>query len=163
MPPVTANDIELMVRIALAFAMGGLLGFEREQIGRPAGLRTHMLVCVGSACFTVASANAFGSDAVNRDPTRIAAQIVTGIGFLGAGTIFRTTSTVRGLTTAANIWLAAAIGLLVGGGMYWIAIFTTLLALVTLRLLRLSAIRGVREPSATGEPSITGSAGEIID
>jgi putative Mg2+ transporter-C (MgtC) family protein len=100
-------------------------------------------------------------DGATRDPTRIAAQVVSGIGFLGAGTIFRTTSTVRGLTTAANIWLVAAIGMLAGAGMYWIATFTTILAFATLHLLRLPAIRA-RSRTGSGEPSITGS-GEIID
>jgi putative Mg2+ transporter-C (MgtC) family protein len=162
MPPLTATDIEFMVRIALAFAFGGLLGFEREQIGRPAGLRTHMLVCAGAACFTIASVGMFTGEGVNRDPTRIAAQIVSGIGFLGAGTIFRTTSTVRGLTTAANIWLVAAIGMLVGGGMYWIAAFTSIMAFVTLRVLRLPIIRGATHRSVSGEPSISGSR-DVID
>jgi putative Mg2+ transporter-C (MgtC) family protein len=161
MPPITTTDIEFMVRIALAFLLGGLLGFERERIGRPAGLRTHMLVCAGSACFTVASVSTLGISGASGDPTRIAAQVVSGIGFLGAGTIFRTTSTVRGLTTAANIWLVAAIGLLIGAGMYWIATFTTALAFATLHVLRLPALRPQR--STSGEPSITGSGESIID
>jgi putative Mg2+ transporter-C (MgtC) family protein len=156
MPTLTPLDIELMVRILMAFVLGGLLGIEREQIGRPAGLRTHMLVCAGSTCFTLASAYGFDGQGTIRDPTRIAAQIVTGIGFLGAGTIFRTQSTVRGLTTAANIWLVAAIGLLLGAGMYWIAIFTTLLAYVTLRLFSLIGLLSTRR-RGKGEPSIAGS------
>lgn len=153
--PINPAEVEFSIRIALAFLLGGLLGFEREQTGRPAGLRTHMLVCAGAACFTIASAYSFPGEGTNRDPTRIAAQIVTGIGFLGAGTIFRTPSTVLGLTTAANIWLVAAIGLLAGSGMYWLAVFTTLLALITLRVLRPVAVRTTPR-RGSGEPSIMG-------
>lgn len=152
-PFISPAEIEFTIRIALAFLLGGLLGFEREQSGRPAGLRTHMLVCAGAACFTVASAYSFPGEGTNRDPTRIAAQIVTGVGFLGAGTIFRTPSTVLGLTTAANIWMVAAIGLLAGAGMYWLAIFTTLLAFLTLRVLRYTAVR-TSTRRRVGEPSI---------
>src|SRR5918994_358618 len=108
----------MMVRIALGFLLGGVLGWQREQVGRPAGLRTHMMVSAGSAAFTVVSVYGFPDQGTVRDPARIAAQIVTGVGFLGAGTIWRTPSTVRGLTTAASIWLAAAIGMLVGAGLY---------------------------------------------
>ena len=92
-------DLELMVRIALAFMLGGVIGYERETTQRPAGLRTHMLVAAGAAAFTVVSVYAFAGQGTVRDPARVAAQIVTGVGFLGAGTIWRTSSTVRGLTT----------------------------------------------------------------
>src|SRR5438477_9338592 len=93
------RDIDYVTvgRVLLAFFLGGVVGFERQRVRRPAGLRTHMLVCAGSACFTVASVYGFDGFGTNRDPARLAAQIITGIGFLGAGTIFRTGSTVLGL------------------------------------------------------------------
>ena len=144
-------DIEEMLRVLLAFVLGGVIGYERESIHRPAGLRTHMLVAAGSAAFTIASIYAFVGEGTVRDPARLAAQIVTGIGFLGAGTIWRTPSTVRGLTTAASIWLVAACGLLAGAGMYLIAIFTTLCGFVTLRWGRPP---GRRRRILAGEPSI---------
>src|SRR5688572_31401334 len=93
-------DAITIARVFLAFILGGVVGFERERMRRPAGLRTHMLVAAGSACFTVASVYGFDELGTVRDPARLAAQIITGIGFLGAGTIFKTGSTVRGLTTA---------------------------------------------------------------
>jgi putative Mg2+ transporter-C (MgtC) family protein len=153
-PFISALDLELMVRVLLSFALGGVLGYEREQTGRPAGLRTHMLVCVGSACFTVAGIYGFQMiGAGPRDPARIAAQIVSGVGFLGAGTIFRTPSTVRGLTTAASIWLVAAIGLLIGTGMYALAVFTTACAYVALQWLRLPSRK---RRGRVGEPALAG-------
>lgn len=103
---------EMVVKLLLAFLAGGLVGLERERQERPAGLRTHMLVCGGSLLFTVISLN-IGD---RGDHTRIAAQIVSGIGFLGAGTIFRSGSSVRGLTTAAGLWTVAAIGMGIGAG-----------------------------------------------
>ena len=149
---ITPLDLELMLRVLLAFIMGGVLGYERERTGRPAGLRTHMLVCAGSVCFTLAGVYGFaGPPNSMRDPSRVAAQIVTGVGFLGAGTIFRTPSTVRGLTTAASIWLVAAIGMLIGSGMYALALFTTVLGFMTLKWLR-PRVRRRR----VGEPSIAG-------
>src|SRR5919202_5158819 len=147
-------DVELMLRILLAFLLGGLIGYEREIIQRPAGLRTHMLVAAGSAAFTIASIYAFVGQGTVRDPGRVAAQIVTGIGFLGAGTIWRTPSTVRGLTTAASIWLVAAAGLLAGAGMYAIAVFTTECGFITLRW---GSPTARRRRMASGEPSITGA------
>ena len=144
-------ELELLGRIVLGFALGGVLGWGRERAGRPAGLRTHMLVTAGAAAYTIVSVYGFLDQGTVRDPGRVAAQIVTGIGFLGAGTIWRTPSTVLGLTTAASIWLAAAIGMFAGTGLYLLAIVTTLLGYICLELLR---PRGRRRH---GEPSITGT------
>jgi putative Mg2+ transporter-C (MgtC) family protein len=146
-------DLELMLRVTMAFVLGGLIGYERETTQRPAGLRTHMLVAAGSAAFTVASVYGFVGEGTVRDPARVAAQIVTGVGFLGAGTIWRTSSTVRGLTTAASIWLVAAVGMLAGGGMYLLAVFTTLCGFATLRWGRPPSRRR-RLIAKAGEPSI---------
>lgn len=141
----------MMLRIVLAFGLGAVLGWERDRAGRPAGLRTHMMVAAGSAAFTLVSIYGFPepSGGLPRDPARVAAQIVSGVGFLGAGTIFRTPSTVRGLTTAASIWLSAAIGMMAGVGMYVVAIGTALLGYICLRWLRTPSRR-----TGAGEPSI---------
>ena len=144
------NDLEAILRVALAFLLGGVIGFERESINQPAGLRTHMLVAGGSACFTIASI--FGFVGPNVDPGRVAAQIVTGIGFLGAGAIWRTPNTVRGLTTAASIWMVAAIGMVSASGLYAIAIFCTVISAVALHFLRSPAKR--RQLRTVGEPSL---------
>ena len=136
---------DALLRLALAAALGGAVGLEREFREREAGFRTHMLVSVGSALFTIASAYGFrdflvsGGNLVRTDPTRIAAQIVTGIGFLGAGAIIRQGLSVRGLTTAATLWVVAAIGLTTGAGYYWPAVITTALALISLWPLRIAA------------------------
>jgi putative Mg2+ transporter-C (MgtC) family protein len=153
-PEVTPLDLELILRILMAFALGGVIGYERETIQRPAGLRTHMLVAAGSAVFTIVSIYAFVGQGTVRDPARVAAQIVTGVGFLGAGTIWRTSSTVRGLTTAASIWLVAAIGMLAATGFYVLAVFTTLCGFAALRWGRTPSRR--RRLAKSGEPSITG-------
>jgi putative Mg2+ transporter-C (MgtC) family protein len=145
-------DLEMTVRILLAFALGALLGWERERAGRPAGLRTFMMVTAGSAAFTLVSVYGFLDQGTVRDPARVAAQIVTGIGFLGAGTIWRTPSTVRGLTTAATIWFAAAVGMMVGTGLYLVGTVTAILGFICLQWLRSPS----RRASMRGEPSITG-------
>ena len=129
----------ILLRLTVAAALGGAIGLERELRERQAGLRTHLVVCVGSALFTLVSAYAFTSPRV--DPTRIAAQIVSGIGFLGAGAIIRQGLSVRGLTTAATLWLVAAIGMASGAGYYDAAIIATLGALLTLGPLRIVAFR----------------------
>ncbi len=136
---------EALVRLVLAAVLGGAVGLERELREREAGFRTHLLVSVGSALFTIASAYGFreflvsGGNVVRADPTRIAAQIVTGIGFLGAGAIIRQGLSVRGLTTAATLWVVAAIGLTTGAGYYWPAVATTAIALFSLWPLRIVA------------------------
>jgi putative Mg2+ transporter-C (MgtC) family protein len=139
-----------LLRISIAAGLGGAVGLERELREREAGLRTHLVVCVGSALFTLVSAYGFhdflvsGGSLVRTDPTRIAAQIVSGIGFLGAGAIIRQGLSVRGLTTAATLWLVAAIGMACGAGYYVPAIISTGVALITLGPLRIVAFRVVR-------------------
>jgi putative Mg2+ transporter-C (MgtC) family protein len=145
-------EIDLLLRILLGTSLGAVIGFERDLHGRPAGLRTHSIVALASATFMVVSTRFvyfqhYGpGDLVMVDPSRIAASVVSGIGFLGAGAILRTGITIRGLTTAAGLWLVAAIGMAAGGGMYVVAIFVTALGLAALTLLRRFEDRG--EPIA---------------
>jgi putative Mg2+ transporter-C (MgtC) family protein len=141
------STAEVAVRLVVAAALGAAVGLERELREREAGLRTHMLVSVGSALFTLASAYGFheflteGGAVVRADPTRIAAQIVTGIGFIGAGAIIRQGLAVRGVTTAATLWTVAAIGLAAGAGYYAAAVLTTAIVVFSLWPLRLLAYR----------------------
>jgi putative Mg2+ transporter-C (MgtC) family protein len=134
-----------LARLGLAAVLGGAIGVERELRDREAGFRTHMLVCVGSALFTIVSAYGFreflasGDQVIRADPTRIAAQIVTGIGFLGAGAIIRQGLTIRGLTTAATLWVSAAIGIAAGAGYWSGAVIGTALTIVALWPLRLAS------------------------
>jgi putative Mg2+ transporter-C (MgtC) family protein len=132
----------VLLRLVVAAGLGGAIGLERELRERGAGLRTHLVVCVGSALFTLVSAYGFVGPHV--DPTRIAAQIVSGIGFLGAGAIIRQGLSVRGLTTAATLWLVAAIGLASGAGYYSAAVIATAGAILTLGPLRIVAYRLTR-------------------
>lgn len=122
------------MKLVLACILGGLIGIERESLNRPAGFRTYTLVCVGSALAMVVSLDMYFEyyQNVSVDPGRIAAQVVSGIGFLGAGTIMKEGATVRGLTTAAGLWGVACVGLAVGAGMYVPAIVTTVLILCVL-------------------------------
>lgn len=126
-------DTELAQRLLLAALLGGAIGFERELRQKSAGLRTNILIAVGSALFTLMSIEM--ADGRTADATRIAAQIVTGIGFLGAGAIMRTGSGVQGLTTAATVWVNAAVGVAAGGGEYHLALIATGVTLVVLFLL----------------------------
>ena len=126
------NELIIILKLILAIILGGLVGWEREHGKKPAGLRTHMLVCLGSALVTIVSLYVFERFGSATDPGRIAAGIVTGIGFLGAGAIIRLGGSVKGLTTAASIWMVAAIGLAVGCGLYLTAIISAILCLVIL-------------------------------
>jgi putative Mg2+ transporter-C (MgtC) family protein len=138
---------EELLRVVVAAGLGGLVGLERELRDREAGFRTHLLVSVGSCLFTLVSAYGFheflvsGSNIVRTDPTRIAAQIVTGVGFLGAGAIIRQGFSIRGLTTAATLWVVAAIGMASGAGYFSAAVITTALVLFSLWPLRILAFR----------------------
>jgi len=138
---------EVLLRVVLAGVLGGAIGAEREIREREAGLRTHMLVAVGASLFTIVSAYAWSDftfsqrSGITFDPTRIAAQIVTGIGFLGAGAIIRQGLSVRGLTTAASLWVVAAIGMASGAGYYSAAVITTAIVLISLWPLRIVAFR----------------------
>lgn len=125
---------EIIFKLTLACILGGLIGLERESLSRPAGFRTYTLVCIGSTLAMIVSIDIYYQfyQTVNADPGRIAAQVVSGIGFLGAGTIMREGATVRGLTTAAGLWVVACIGLTIGAGMYIPAIIATVLILFVL-------------------------------
>ena len=125
---------QVIFRLVLASVLSGIIGFEREFHGRAAGFRTHILLCIGSVLVMLTSIHMFDVYAgkVPCDPGRIAAGVVTGIGFLGAGTIMRFKASVRGLTTAASLWVVSGIGLAVGSGLYLAAIVTTALTLIAL-------------------------------
>ncbi len=132
------TDFEMVIRLLLTLVLSGLIGLERQVHRRDAGLRTHILVALGSCLIMLTSLYVFAiyKDQVTLDPARIAAGVVTGIGFLGAGTIIREPDGVRGLTTAASLWVVAGIGLAVGVGFNKVAIYTTVLVLVVLHFLR---------------------------
>jgi putative Mg2+ transporter-C (MgtC) family protein len=148
MPPV-----DLVVRLLLAAGLGAAMGVERELRAKAAGLRTNMLIALGSAMFTIVSievARAGGT------PDRIAAQIVTGIGFLGAGSILRSGRSIHGMTTAATIWVNASVGMAAGAGLFTVAIVGTIIALIVLALLpyleeRLDRFAGVANSRRVGD------------
>ena len=132
------TDFQMVLRLLLTLGLSGLVGFERQVHRRDAGLRTHILVALGSCLIMLTSLYVFDiyKDTVSLDPARIAAGVITGIGFLGAGTIIREPEGVRGLTTAASLWVVSGIGLAVGVGFNRVAIYTTVLVLAVLHLLR---------------------------
>ncbi|SJZ65101.1 MgtC/SapB family protein [Selenihalanaerobacter shriftii] len=131
------SQTEIFLRLLLATLLGGLVGWERESNSRPAGFRTNILVCIGSALIMIVSIKLYVLFQASRaaDPSRIAAQVVSGIGFLGAGTIIREGFSVKGLTTAASLWAVAGVGLAVGAGFYFSSISGTVLIILTLSIL----------------------------
>ena len=131
------TEIQMMIRLVLAALLGGIVGIEREMHAKAAGFRTHILVCIGSCLIMLTSMHMFDiyKGLGNVDPGRIAAQVVSGIGFLGAGTIIRSRASVLGLTTAASLWAVAGIGLAVGSGLFTVSIFTTVLIIGSLLIL----------------------------
>ena len=141
---VAWHDVQLdsLLRILLGTVLGGAIGYERDLHGRPAGLRTHAIVALASATFMVVSTrfvyfqHYVEGQLIEVDASRIAASVVSGIGFLGAGAILRTGLTIKGLTTAAGLWLVSAIGMAAGGGMYLVSVFVTIIGLSALTLLR---------------------------
>ena len=129
------TEIDIVLRLCLAFLGGGIIGFERSYRRQVAGLRTHILIALGAASLMLLSIWIPQNFSERGDPGRIAAQVVSGIGFLGAGAIIRLGSNIRGLTTAASLWLTAAIGLTIGAGMYAAALTAVVLALIALMVL----------------------------
>lgn len=130
------NLLLIAISLIMTLVCSGLIGYEREYHGHSAGLRTHMLVAIGSAIIMIISVYGFSTAFPNRDPARLAAQVVSGIGFLGAGTIIQTGTDVKGLTTATTLWLSMAIGLACGSGNFVIAALGTFIALVALIMMR---------------------------
>lgn len=139
MSPWHIDTLDLTLRLLMSLAFGGLIGFERELSNSAAGLRTHILVCVGSTLIMLISIYGFSEFAneynVRMDPSRLAAQVVSGIGFLGAGTILITGNVIKGLTTAASVWVVAAIGLAIGAGFIYPAAVASVLVLISLWVL----------------------------
>lgn len=126
------QNYDLILRLIIAALLGGMIGYERERRGKTAGLRTHMLVCLGSSLITIVGI--YGFSIIGADTSRLAAGIVTGIGFLGAGAIIASGREVHGLTTAASIWVVSAIGIAAGTGLFLVAIITAILAVLILQL-----------------------------
>lgn len=131
---VSGLELEIVIKLILAALLGGLVGWEREIERRPAGLRTNMLICIGATLFGLVAVYYFKSD--NAAVSRLWQNVLTGVGFLGAGVVFKAEHSVHGLTTAAGVWTVAAIGLALAGSLYFLAIAGTIIVLVTLHLLQ---------------------------
>ncbi|WP_017814337.1 MULTISPECIES: MgtC/SapB family protein [Paenibacillus] len=160
--PWLIDNMHILFRLLAAMLMGGLIGWERERSSHAAGLRTHILVCVGSALIMMLSVYGFADfiheTNVRIDPARLATAVISGIGFLGAGTILFTGKAITGLTTAASLWVVAAIGLAIGAGFYFAAFVSTLLVVLNLWVLNIVEQRYIRRSKAH-EITIEGISG----
>jgi len=163
--PLLDLNVTIIVRLLLAAVLGGIIGLEREVHGKPAGLRTNMFICLGSALFTILSAELAAES--GGDPTRVASQLIPGIGFIGAGSIIRARGSVTGLTTAATIFVLASIGMAAGAGRHATALFMTLVILTGLWVLGwlekgLALKRELRSYRVCG-PELGATAGVVMD
>lgn len=163
--------LDVLLKLCTALVLGGVIGYEREYKGMPAGLRTHILVCIGSSLVQIMSFNLslkykgmFGVE-----PLRLGAQVISGIGFLGAGAILKEGTNIKGLTTAASLWVVACIGLAVGSGLYLEAVFSTALILISLTLLKkieehIAKIKSkmVLQIIGNNRPGLLGNIGEVF-
>jgi putative Mg2+ transporter-C (MgtC) family protein len=147
---LAVSDLEMSIRLVIAAVCGAGVGYQREHANKAAGFRTHILVARGAALFTVVSMFGFGDRA---DPARVAAQVVVGIGFIGAGAILHSRETVTGLTTASSIWVTAAIGMAAGVGMYFVTFVTTAIVLAVLQLQKHREV--LVEQSVSQHPAFT--------
>lgn len=162
--------IEVILKLLLSLVLGGIVGFEREYKSRPAGLRTHILVCIGAALVQITAVNYFRNNGLtNMDPMRLGAQVISGIGFLGAGTILKEGANIKGLTTAASIWVVGCIGIAVGTGLYIEATAATILIYVALRGFKViedNMAKGKKyinlEISAQNTPGMIGKIGSMF-
>lgn len=162
--------VDVFIRLMLALVLGGVVGFEREHKSRPAGLRTHILVCIGAALVQVTAINYIKINNLDGiDPMRLGAQVISGIGFLGAGTILKEGASIKGLTTAASIWAVGCIGLAAGSGLYFEASLATLLILLALKGFKRIETRLEREKKnitieliLDNKPGTIGKIGSIL-
>lgn len=156
-------DLDMVLRIAAAGLLGGVIGYERQARHKSAGLRTHILVSMGSCLIMILSINIYSAvqGLTNADPTRLAAQVVSGIGFLGAGSIMKEGLTVKGLTTAASLWVVSGVGLAIGSGYYLAAVATTVLVFITLTALTKVEHRSCTFDTATFAITTVDSPGQL--
>jgi putative Mg2+ transporter-C (MgtC) family protein len=161
---------DIALRLVLASLLGGIIGYEREYTNRPAGFRTHILVCVGAALVMITSEYIFAEYSGSIDPARLGAQVVSGIGFLGAGTIIRDGVNVRGLTTAASLWAVSCVGIAVGTGFYEGAAIATAIIFLTLIILKKAEMRFARKNrhrtfvvEADDAPGLIGSVTNLLE